>query len=179
MYNPSEDSFLLLKAIENMRGKDALEIGTGSGIITEQLCKNFRTVIATDINLNALKQNITFNYSNNFLICCDTTCPIRYEFDLIVFNPPYLPDDKEVKDNTIHGGKEGIEITIKFLNSAKNKIKRSGRIVFLLSSLSKHTRLERFMYSNWSGRKVLLEKNLFYEKLEVIELTKKKAISLD
>ena len=50
MYNPNVDSFLLIDSIKEYSGKSALEIGTGSGIVSEFLLKNFKNVVSTDID---------------------------------------------------------------------------------------------------------------------------------
>lgn len=54
---PAEDSFFLADYLENKQGRSALDIGTGSGIIAKTLSKNFSLVVATDINIFALKKD--------------------------------------------------------------------------------------------------------------------------
>ena len=55
-YVPAEDSIFLANYLENQKGRSALDIGTGSGILAEVLSKNFDLVIATDVNIFALKK---------------------------------------------------------------------------------------------------------------------------
>ena len=57
-------------------------------------------------------------------------------FDLVVFNPPYLPHDRST-DISTDGGIFGIEKTLYWLNSSMNIIKSDGKIIFLISDLSK------------------------------------------
>ncbi len=172
-YLPSDDSYLLVDAISEISGISSLEIGTGSGIITKHLCVNFNLVVSTDIRFNPEYTQDLQKYKNLFLLCCDSSCPLIGKFDLFVFNPPYLPNDFQLKDDTIHGGKNGVETTIKFLIDSKDLLKDNGRIVFIISSLSNHQILEEFIEKNSFNKRTLKEKRIFFETLQAIELTKK------
>ena len=55
MYVPSDDTFLLADCIMQYRGKRALEIGVGSGMLLQVLEKNFQDVAGSDISLQALQ----------------------------------------------------------------------------------------------------------------------------
>ncbi|MCD6447750.1 MAG: methyltransferase, partial [Thermoplasmata archaeon] len=50
VYEPAEDSYLLIKAIEAEGRKKALDMGCGCGIIALHLAKNGCDVTAADIN---------------------------------------------------------------------------------------------------------------------------------
>ena len=170
MYKPSIDTFLLIDSIRNYFGNSALEIGTGSGFVSNFLSRNFKKVIATDIDFNSLiyckkKVNPKIN-----LICCDTTSSINIKFDLIVSNPPYLPNDS-FHDITIHGGKTGIEKTIHFLESGLSKLERNGYIIFIVSSLSDISKLDNFIHEKKIQKKIIEKKKLFFEMLYVYEFS--------
>lgn len=95
VYQPAEDSILLMQNIESEEGNSALDIGTGSGIIASKLQENFRFVVATDISFDSLvlaKQKI------DNIVCCNAGDSILYTFDLIVCNMPYLPSVKHPTD---------------------------------------------------------------------------------
>lgn len=172
-YLPSDDSYLLVDAISEISGISSLEIGTGSGIVTKHLCVNFNLVVSTDIRFNPEYTKDLQKYKNLFLICCNSSCPLIGKFDLIVFNPPYLPNDFQLKDDTIYGGKNGVETTIDFLKASKDLLKDRGKIVFILSSLSRHQILEEFIEKNSFNKRTLKEKRVFFEILQAVELTKK------
>jgi len=176
IYEPLEDSFLLNKTlIKFFKNKDKkikiLDVGSGSGIQAETCLKlGFKNVIASDINKETAKylreKNIKFVHSDLF-------DKIKGRFDLIIFNPPYLPHDyrepEESKMNTT-GGKKGYEIIIKFLKQSSKKLNKNGSIILLFSSLSNPKlileRARDFGY-NFS----LLDKNkFFFEELYVYEL---------
>lgn len=129
VYEPAEDSFLLLDALEidlrNIFQEEpsddilfTLEVGCGSGLISTALAKcnvilNGRTpcVFAADINRRACllteKTGRTNNVCSNLLhtILLDGQLfklnPFKIQFDLIVCNPPYvpIPFEENVKDD--------------------------------------------------------------------------------
>ena len=147
MYIPAEDSYLLAEAVKEYSGKRALEIGVGSGIVLEELQKNFELVVGTDLQLQSLRYARLNILSRNILtICCNMGAPIRSKFDLIVSNPPYLPDlsVKIQKDLPVDGGLTGIEWSIKFLELSLPKLEPTGKILLLLSSFSNIEKLELF-----------------------------------
>ena len=172
MYLPSDDSFFLSNIVNNYHGQFALEIGTSSGTIFRELSKNFSIVIGTDIDFNSLKQSLTMS-KNDRLICSDAATALHnIKFDLIVSNPPYLPNAMNHTDKTVDGGPEGIEVSIHFLTSAIDKLNNNGKILILVSSLSDKGKLERFISKNNLTKKQIAQKDLFYETLQIIELSK-------
>ena len=98
---PRPETELIVSILHNNFFNNALEIGTGSGIlaITLSLESIIGEIIATDISSQALevaKQNIkTFKIENillhkhNFL-----TQSLQGKFDLIVSNPPYISNEE-------------------------------------------------------------------------------------
>ena len=167
MYIPSDDTFLLADCIKQYRGRWALEIGVGSGVLLNLLEKNFAHVAGSDIDLRALQH--CRGRSGAMLVCCDAASAFAGRFDLIVSNPPYLPDDV-IKDVTVHGGPAGIETTIHFIESALPLLARGGRMLFVVSSLADSFALDQLIKEKKMGKKVVKEKKLFYETLAVVEL---------
>src|SRR5919109_5518510 len=132
MYIPSDDTFLLADCIKQYSGRWALEIGVGSGVLLNLLEKNFANVAGSDIDMRALEHCRC--RSGAMLVCCDAASAFAGRFDLIVSNPPYLPDNK-VRDTTVHGGPAGIESTIHFIESALSLLAHGGRMLLVVSSL--------------------------------------------
>ena len=175
--------------MKDYRGNMALEIGVGSGIITESLFANFEYVIGTDLVLEPLrssKQNDSKYHRNRDkllkhvnglgLICADAASPFRRcVFDLIVSNPPYLPNDydsggKRIKDGAIYGGTNGIEMTLHIIQSSVLSLKREGSLLIIVSSLSNISRLEELLQQLNMTLKIIIEKKLFFETLSVVEI---------
>jgi release factor glutamine methyltransferase len=169
MYVPSDDTFLLADCARQYHGMQALEIGIGSGLITKILEKNFESVVGTDIDFAVLQH--FKGRSSAMLVCCDAASALSAKFDLIVSNPPYLPDD-EIKDQTVHGGPVGIETTVHFVKSALPLLAQDGRMLIVVSSLADSSALDRIVSEMKLRKKVVREKRLFYETLSVVELSR-------
>lgn len=168
MYAPSDDSVLLAECVKQYRGKRALEIGVGSGIVAKALEANFEMVAGSDIDFDALQY--CKKQTGAMLACCDAASAFSGKFDLVVSNPPYLPDDK-VRDSTVHGGPAGVETTIKFIKSALPLLEKGGKVLVVVSSLADASTLDKFVAKEKMQKKVIKEKRLFYETLSVIELS--------
>ncbi|WP_415282631.1 methyltransferase [Candidatus Nitrososphaera sp. FF02] len=168
MYVPAEDTFLLMECVQKYSGRWALEMGVGSGAVTQSLARNFENVVGTDVDLASLA------YSGGkglLLVCCDAASALtNVRFDLVVSNPPYLPDDLE-RDRTVHGGPSGIETTLHFAESALPLLSEKGSMLFVVSSLADSSALDSFAKEKNLNKKVVKEKALFYERLYVVELT--------
>ena len=167
MYVPSDDTFLLADCIKLYSGRWALEIGVGAGVLLNLLEKNFANVAGSDIDLRALSH--CRGRSGAMLVCCDAASSFAGSFDLIVSNPPYLPDDK-IKDTTVHGGPAGIETTINFIESALPLLAPGGRMLFVISSLADTAVLDELVAEKNMNKRLVKEKRLFYETLSVVEL---------
>jgi len=154
-YPPSEDTFFLADYIKNEKGECALDIGTGSGYLAALLEKSFPLVVATDLVFNVLKKHEYFTINN---VCCNGADAINQQFDLVICNMPYLNTD-EVSEVRTDGGKDGLEIPIKIIDSAKSRIKLGGKFIYVTSSLSdfkkliSYTKLEGFDVSILAKKK--------------------------
>jgi release factor glutamine methyltransferase len=188
-YLPSEDSILLADCLKDYSGSMALDIGVGSGIITQALCENFKEVVGTELVfeiLNKCREDIVNTLKNSEkklenkegfeLVCADGASPFRDNiFDLIVSNPPYLPDDYDnegakIHDRAIYGGKSGIEVTLNIIKSSLTTLKRDGSVLVIVSSLTDHSRLQELLKVFNLNMKKIVDKRLFFETLSVVEI---------
>lgn len=167
-YIPSEDSFFLADYIENKKGKAALDIGTGSGIIAKTLARNFPLVVATDISVTALAKA---HETVDNCICCNAADALQSGFDLIVCNLPYLPSDK-LLDPAVDGLHDGTVIPSMIIKSAANLVAKNGQLIFLTSSLADYGTLVQLCRSLGFDTNIAAKKKLFYEELIIIECTK-------
>jgi release factor glutamine methyltransferase len=180
MYAPSDDTFVLADCIRQYNGRRALEIGVGSGLLLNILEKNFAYVAGSDIDLQVLQhckqQTSSSSSANVLLVCCDAGSAFGIgKFDLIVSNPPYLPNDDDnnnnILDPTVHGGPTGIEATIHFINSALPLLAEDGKMLIVISSFANSSALDKLVIENSMHKKVVKEKRLFYETLSIVELS--------
>lgn len=153
IYEPSEDSELLAQTAASLcallGARRVLEVGVGSGYVLERIPAPER--FGTDLNpaaVSAAQERV----EDATIRLGDLTEPFDGPFDLIVFNPPYLPADAtdrflspEVKAALI-GGTSGLEVSRRFLAEARSKLALDGAILLIASS---HTDLARF---EWDAR---------------------------
>ena len=142
IYQPREDSYLLQKHLKDYCKGNVLEIGTGSGILALEAAK-YANVLAVDINPEAVKfvqKNVKQqNLKNVKVIESDLFSKVTGKFDLVIFNPPYLPDPEKdyARDIALDGGKKGYELIERFLDNVNSYLVENGKILLLFSSLSK------------------------------------------
>jgi len=165
IYEPREDSFLLQKYVEKYSKGKVLDVGTGSGIQALTAMKKTKDVLAVDVD------EYTVLYAKNKglnAIQSDLFQNIEGKFDLIIFNPPYLPkeinEDKEVS-RLVSGGREGKEFIEKFFSKVKDYLSVNGKILIVFSSLSGD--VLSIMEQNGFRYKKLEEQSYFFEKLFV------------
>lgn len=168
VYLPAEDSFFLCKFVEKEilknKPEKILDMGSGSGIQAEVAIKsgaNPKCITLIDKNPEAIR-HLKNNFPESNVLNSDLFNKIKGgKFNLIIFNPPYLPKSKFDSGIDTTGGKNGSEIINKFLEQAKSHLEKGGKILLLTSSLTKNI--------EWSGykKKLLGKKNLFFEKLYV------------
>jgi release factor glutamine methyltransferase len=139
--------------------------------------KNFAYVAGSDIDLQALQhcKQQKISSAHVLLVCCDAGSAFGTgKFDLIVSNPPYLPNDDDnnnILDPTVHGGPTGIELTVHFINSALPLLAGDGKLLIVISSFANSSALDKVVLENNMHKKVVKEKRLFYETLSIVELS--------
>ena len=166
-YQPAEDTFFLADHIEDEKGKTALDIGTGTGFLAKILSGSFDLVIGTDLNFNSLRQQAAPIRNR---ICCNAADVFSKKFDLIICNLPYLATD-EIIDIATDGGTEGFEIPAQIIKSALPCLNKSGKFIFVTSSLSNYQKLIDMVNSEGFRARILARKKLFFEDLILVQVT--------
>ena len=166
-YQPAEDTFFLADHIEDEKGKTALDIGTGTGFLAKILSGSFDLVIGTDLNINSLRQQAAPIRNR---ICCNAADVFSKKFDLIICNLPYLATD-EIIDIATDGGTEGFEIPSQIIKSALPCLNKSGKFIFVTSSLSNYQKLIDMVNSEGFRARILARKKLFFEDLILVQVT--------
>ena len=96
----------------------------------------------------------------------------QIKFDLIIFNPPYLPQELKVRDIALEGGKKGYEVIEKFLSNISKYLKRDGRALLLFSSLTGKKKINSLILKNNLKFVELEKKHIFFEDLIVYYVSK-------
>ena len=181
VYSPAEDSWLLREAIlaENLKGKNCLDMGTGSGIQSRaMLTAGAKNVVAVDINSDAIREakknnsklsdKITFFEGDLFEFIHNNPSE---KFDLIAFNPPYVPS-KDIRWKDTDGGENGREIIDIFISEFDKYLAPKGILLLLVSSLNKEKEVLEALGKKGFVSQIILEKKLFFEKLYIIRSVK-------
>jgi release factor glutamine methyltransferase len=179
IYQPAEDSYLLNKYVKEHSIGRVLDMGTGSGIQALKAAegKNVKGVVAVDINKKAVAELKKFGNRKINTFVSDLFSKIDGKFDLIIFNPPYLPQDKGIDEPALYGGKKGWEISEKFFENVSKHLMPNGKILFLFSSLTNQKKIDEIISNNLFEFKLLGKQKLeLFEELYVYLVEKSKLL---
>lgn len=177
IYEPREDSYLILEEVRRLANGNVLDMGTGSGILALASALKADHVIGADIDPKAVEfakdtakasglTNLQFVKSDLFSYF--QAHPQR--FDIIIFNPPYLPEDlREPKDSrlTTTGGKKGYELLDRFFSQASKYLMPYGKILIIFSSLTGKDKVHDIIENYAFNFQKISEEDMFAETLFV------------
>ncbi|KZP32268.1 S-adenosyl-L-methionine-dependent methyltransferase [Athelia psychrophila] len=154
VYEPAEDTFLLLDALEQdmeqlreIQPLVCLEIGSGSGcvsaFITKILGPSSTLFLCTDINRFAADATRATGKQNKVplepvlaSLASPLSSRLRRAVDILLFNPPYVPTIPDEADDaqtgagiqgSWAGGNGGMQITDTFLQTVERLLSTKGR----------------------------------------------------
>ncbi|WP_440951736.1 HemK2/MTQ2 family protein methyltransferase [Methanococcoides sp. FTZ1] len=179
VYDPAEDSYLLADvAIDNAKhGMKVLEVGAGTGFVSAVLQTNVEVdLIATEISPIAAacaRSNSVEVIRADMFNCFRTGT----KFDLILFNPPYLPTAEDEKvpgwlNYAFDGGPDGRDSVNRFIEEVPEYLNHNGMVLILISSLTGIEQVREHMEEQ--GFKVDdcgSDNNCFFEELVVLRGT--------
>jgi len=129
------------------------------------LFDSFKKIQAKKQFKNNFLKNLNNKKIHNFL-------EKKILFDLIIFNPPYLPQDKGIDDKSIYGGKKGHETLERFLSQTGYYLKENGKILIVFSSLTKKEKVDELLQNHCFEFRQIDEEKLFFETLFVYLIKK-------
>jgi release factor glutamine methyltransferase len=161
---------LMETALNEVRPTDSvLEVGTGCGVIAKRVAERARCVIATDKNPRAVenaKLNGVEATMGNLFADLDS------RFDLIIFNPPYLPSRGDIsrdwQTQAWDGGPSGREVIVQFLSQVGNYLTQKGRVLLVISSITGYKDVTELMHVQFRIVRVIAERKFFFETLYVV-----------
>jgi len=173
VYQPAEDSHLLAEAAREAvgGGERALDVGTGSGYVADALAEAGARVVATDVNPLACEQArergvpvVQANLADPF----DAAA-----FDLVTFNPPYLPTPPEDAmddwmERALSGGEDGRRVIEPFLTRVGRVLRPGGRVLLLVSTLTDIDAVEELAAENGLAASEVASESHPFERLVVL-----------
>ncbi|MHA1467230.1 MAG: HemK2/MTQ2 family protein methyltransferase [Promethearchaeota archaeon] len=201
VYPPSDDTYLIIDYLKKNVNENffdglpistisnILDMGTGTGIIAlflqeikKYLSKFTTKIFASDISeaaircatlnegVNNYKDNITFIKSDLFRKFPPN---LLHSFDIIVFNPPYLPSISYKEKDPIpksgdtnwDGGEQGFEVFLEFITQAKDFLnsEQNYYIYFISSSSTDLNQLNDELDKRGFQNRVLNKRHIFFE----------------
>ena len=179
VYEPAEDSFLLVENLDLNAEDTVLDIGTGCGIVSVVAAKKAKHVVAVDINpcavdcvrknaeVNSVAEKIDVRLGNLFE-------PIEKNerFSVIAFNAPYLPSESQNHDDWVEkaweGGQDGLQLIDRFISEVPKFLASGGRIFLVQSTLSNVEKTLQQFRSLGFQAKIVAGKSFFFEKIVVV-----------
>lgn len=150
VYEPHDDTWLLVDFVNRGRwkGKRVLEVGCGAGLALLAAVKQGAIGVGCDRNPEAvrlLRANAALNDLDGVEgVLADLVGPFAVgRFDLILFNPPYLPVDPDQPVSgplayALEGGASGDEVIDRFLSQLEQWADVGERIPQVVLVLSNH-----------------------------------------
>jgi release factor glutamine methyltransferase len=175
VYPPAEDSELMLRALDVLdvgRGDRACDVGTGSGLLALHLARLGARTVAVDVNphaVRAARANAARNRLALDVVRGSLLGPVRGPFDLVTFNPPYLPARGELRGElprAWEGGAGGIAWARLFLAGLVRCLGPGGRSLVLLSSLGDRAGFGALVAERGFGAEAVASAKLPWETLE-------------
>ncbi len=160
------DSTILAKIVrrETKQGDRVLDLGTGTGIQGIFAAQKASSVLAVDINPEAIecaRQNVTRNrlIKKIKVKISDLFSSVRGKFDLIIFNPPFRwfkPRDILEKGEL----DENYNTLKKFFKQVKKFIAPAGKILLVFSESGDLHFLETLIKKNRFRKEIVARKKL-------------------
>jgi release factor glutamine methyltransferase len=173
IYKPREDSELLKKYVKKYAFGRALDMGAGSGIQAVEAGKSRKvnSVLAVDIDEIVVK-SLKSKIKGIVIKKSDLFSNVKEKFNTIIFNPPYLPEDKRIEDKALYGGRKGHEVLERFLNVVNDYLSAKGIVLIVFSSLTNKEKINQIIERNLLEFEELERKHFFFEDLFVYKITK-------
>ena len=177
VYPPSEDTYLLLDSLDIRKEDTFLEVGCGTGVISVSVAGQIERVVCLDSSFDAVrntKENLRRNHISHrcHVIEADLLSALSpsVKFSLIVFNPPYLPQDETHTDldQALVGGETGTETTQRFIRQVVEHLLKNGRVYVVVSSLANIDSIQQTMIDSGLSVGIASEASLFFEKIQVL-----------
>lgn len=176
VYWPAEDSLLLLESLRSLdlKGKTCLDLGTGTGIIAVEMARRGCWTVASDISLNSCllaRKNSSLNGVSIEVVQGSLTRHFReLSFDLVAFNPPYLPIEGESEQWA--GGRRGREFIDALIDDLPRLLRDGGAALILHADFNDPKLTIRRAEALGVRASITKRRKLSFHELVVVEIRK-------
>lgn len=157
----------------DLTGKNVLELGAGSGLISVYCAKLKANVTASDINpfaVENIKRNAKLNSVNIKVVESDLFDRIETkEFDYIIINPPYFPKNPNNDEEFAWFCGDDFQYFKKLFNQMGNYVNKDSKIIMVLSEdcdiemIRKIGKQSAFIFTKCYEQKIWGEMNYIFE----------------
>lgn len=178
VYEPAEDSRLLAESAIARIGDGAetvLEVGVGSGYVATRVARETAaTVVGSDLTSEACRRARSEGVT---VVRGDLTHPFAADsFDVVLFNPPYLPTPPENEwndplEHALSGGPDGRRVIRPFLSDVGRVLRPGGRGYLLVSSLTDPGSVAELAEGSGLATREVNTEAFPFERLIVLEIT--------
>ncbi|WP_020221192.1 HemK2/MTQ2 family protein methyltransferase [Halarchaeum acidiphilum] len=178
VYDPAEDSRLLADvACEAVSESDLVaDVGTGSGYVAATVtAETSARVLGTDLNPHACRRARDAGVE---AVRANLVAPFRADaFDVVLFNPPYLPADAAAaRDDwmevALTGGETGREVVEAFLDDVGRVLSPDGYVLLLVSTLTGVDEVVDYAGERGFSTVALADESFPFETLSVLKLVR-------
>lgn len=178
VYQPSEDSNLLAEtAADNVTESDrVLDVGTGSGYVAACIREaTGAAVVGVDLNPLACREAAARGVP---VLRGDLVSAVRTDtFDVVCFNPPYLPSAPEGvwddwMEKAVTGGEDGREVIEQFLDDVGRVLRPAGSVYLLISTVTGPEAVQELATDAGFEVTVLAEESHSFENLMILQLVR-------
>ncbi len=178
VYEPAEDTELLIRSVRLHQGDRVLEIGTGTGVVAIHCARLGCRVTATDIQGSAValaRENAAANSVELELLQGDMFAPVKGVFDVVILNPPYLPTapgdlTHTPLDGALDGGPDGTAVALRFIADLPRHLAKGGHAYMVISSLQEGARIRRSIHDRGLAARVVGTERFDLESISVLEV---------
>lgn len=195
VYSPSDDTDLLAETLRVPRGARVLDMCAGSGVLGLLAALRAREVLLVDDDpaaVEASRANAARNGLRNVrALRSDLFERVRGRFDLILFNPPYLPQGEGAGELFLYdelqarwrnvgfhawdGGPDGRRVIDRFLGQFGRHLAPGGRLHMIGSSLSDYGRTVDALRRQGLEARILARRRYFFEEVVVLSASRPRA----
>ncbi|XP_074656622.1 methyltransferase HEMK2-like [Tubulanus polymorphus] len=196
IYEPAEDSFLFLDALEKeksflnrIRPSICVEVGSGSGVVSTFLAASILSekafFLCTDINKKAADVTIETGVQNKIdlnPVICDLVNPLysrlQGQVDVLLFNPPYVvTPSEEVGSCGIEaswaGGLRGREVVDRLFPSVCHLLSPGGVFYLVIIKENDKEEILRLLGDDGLRGVTVLERRSGPELLSILKFVRK------